>query len=143
MSTHITQSVVSYATAAEAVRLTIEEGHRQGLNLCAAVVDPSLGLVAYGRADGLTPHSVETSRRKANTAASTRKPSAAVPAEIAEAMEHGTDHLLTRIPGGVPLVFDGVHVGGLGVAGGPPTQDAQVAAAVLEALGARPFPAAG
>lgn len=143
MSAYITHPVVSYATAAEAVRLAIAEGKQRGLALCAAVVDPALEMVAYGRADGMTPHSVETSRRKANTASSTRKPSEAIPQELASAMEHGTGFLLTSIPGGVPLVFDGVHTGGLGVAGGPPAEDASVAAAVLEALGAHPFPAKG
>lgn len=48
--------------------------------------------------------------------------------------------LLTSIPGGVPLVFDGFTVGGLGVAGGVPADDAEVAAAVLRALGAAEFP---
>ncbi|MVT26459.1 hypothetical protein GNZ21_08850 [Nesterenkonia alkaliphila] len=127
---------ITYTKAAEAVQHSIEIGAERGLKLCATVVDPALGLVAYGRADGMTPHSVETSRRKANTAASTRKPSAAVNPELATAMENGTGGVLTRIPGGVPIVFDGVLVGGLGVAGGPPAQDAKVAAAVLEALGA-------
>lgn len=139
MSDYTTIPAITYTKAAEAVRLTIESGADRGLALCAAVVDPALGLVAYGRADGLTPHSVETSRRKANTAASTRNPSASVPTELADAMENGTGGLLTRIPGGVPLVFDGVLVGGLGVAGGPPVKDAEVAATVIDALGADPI----
>lgn len=143
MSAYITHPVVSYATAAEAVRLAIAEGQWRGLALCATVVDPALEMVAYGRADGMTPHSVETSRRKANTASSTRKPSEAIPQGLASAMEHGTGFLLTSIPGGLPLVFDGVHTGGLGVAGGPPAEDAAVAAAVLEALGAHSFPEEG
>lgn len=135
MSAYINVPTISYEKAAEAVRLTIEIGQERHLKLCATVVDPGLNMVAYGRADRTTPHSVETSRRKANTAASTRKPSADVPGELADALENGTGTLLTRIPGGVPLSFDGVVVGGLGVAGGPPAKDAEVAAAVLEALG--------
>ena len=128
---------VSYEYAAEAVQLTISIGQEHGLNLCATVVDPGLNLVAYGRADGMTPHSVETSRRKANTAASTGKPSAEVSSELAPALENGTGGLLTRIPGGVPLVIDGHVIAGLGVAGGPPAEDAKVADAVLEALRTR------
>ncbi|GAA4837176.1 GlcG/HbpS family heme-binding protein [Garicola koreensis] len=137
MTAYINVATIAYETAAEAVRLTLSIGAERGLNLCATVVDPGLNLVAFGRADGMTAHSVETSKRKANTAASTRKPSADMPGELAPAMENGTGTLLTRIPGGVPLVFDGVVVGGLGVAGGPPAQDAEVAAAVLEALGGK------
>lgn len=138
MPAHTSVPAVTYDTAARAVALAIEEGARRGIPLSVTVVDPALGLVAYGRADGTTPHSVETSRRKATTAASTRRASAALPSALAVALEHGSGGLLTSIPGGVPLVFDGVHVGGLGVAGGPPPLDAEIAAAVLAALGADP-----
>lgn len=136
MSAYTTVNVVTYETAARAVALTLEEGEKLGLKLCATVVDPSLGLVAYGRADGMTPHSVETSKRKAQTAASTRKPSAAILPELATKLELGSGGILTSIAGGVPLSFDGVHVGGLGVAGGKPAEDAQVAQAVIARLGA-------
>ena len=51
-------------------------------------------------------------------------------------LEHGTGGLLTGIKGGVPLFFDGVFVGGLGIAGGTPDQDAVIAAATLASLGA-------
>jgi glc operon protein GlcG len=44
--------------------------------------------------------------------------------------------LLTSIKGGVPLVFGGVHIGGVGVAGGRPEQDAQIASEILAAIGA-------
>lgn len=138
MTNHLLVPTIAYETAARAVALAIEEGARVGVRVCATVVDPSLALVAYGRADGTTPHSVETSRRKADTGASTRRPSALIPTEFAVALEHGTGGLLTSVAGGVPLGFDGVHTGGLGVAGGAPQQDAQIAAAVLVALGADP-----
>jgi uncharacterized protein GlcG (DUF336 family) len=143
MLTHTTTPTITYSTAAHAVALAINEGARRGIPVSVAVVDPALGLVAYGRADGTTPHSVETSRRKANTAASTRRPSAAIPPALAVALAHGSGGLLTSIPGGLPLAFDGVHVGGLGVAGGPPQLDAEIAAAVLIAIGADPDAAAG
>ena len=136
MPEYLTVNVISYETAAKAVALTIEEGAKLGVKACATVVDPALGLVAYGRADGMTPHSVETSRRKAQTAASTRKPSAAILPELATKLELGSGGVLTSIAGGVPLQFDGVHVGGLGVAGGKPAEDAEIAAAVLKRLGA-------
>jgi glc operon protein GlcG len=50
----------------------------------------------------------------------------------------GTGTLLTNVLGGVPIVFDGVHVGGLGVAGGTPAQDADIARHVLAMIGADP-----
>ncbi|MGO1396801.1 MAG: FAD-linked oxidase C-terminal domain-containing protein [Brevibacterium yomogidense] len=129
---------ITYDLAARAVALTIEEGKKAGVRTCATIVDPALQLVAYGRTDGMTPHSVETSRRKAQTAASTRRPSALILPELAQKLEHGTGGLLTSIAGGVPIAFDGVVVGGLGVAGGKPPEDAAIADAVLAALGADP-----
>lgn len=141
MTHYISQPVIAYRTAARAIQLAIEIGETHGVRVSATVVDPALALAAYGRADGITPHSVETSRRKAQTAASTRRPSALVPEHLADAMENGTGGLLTRIPGGVPIVFDGTLVGGLGVAGGPPAADAVIAEEVLAALGAEAPPA--
>lgn len=136
MGTHFSTSTIAYSTAARAVALAIDKGADIGVRVVAAVVDPGLTLVAFGKADNATPHSVETSRRKANTAASTRRPSASIPPDLAVALENGTGGLLTSIKGGVPVAFDGSHIGGLGVAGGTPEQDAEIAAAVLQALGA-------
>ena len=136
MSTHALNPAVTYETAARTVEIAIGEAARQGVLAVVTVVDPSLTPIAYGKADGAPPHSVETSRRKAFTAASTRRPSALLSRELAVALEHGTGGLLTGIAGGVPLRFDGVHVGGLGIAGGTPAQDQQIAVAVLAALGA-------
>lgn len=135
---HYTQQTVSYDTAARAVAAVIAAGQLAGLRLVAYVADPAMEPVAYGRADGATPHSRETSRRKAMTAASTRRPTALLAPELATALEHGSGGILTSIHGGVPLVFDGMHVGGLGVAGGRPDQDAEIAAQVLTEIGADP-----
>jgi len=135
MQNYVESLSVSYAAAARAVVLALEEGERRGVLVAATVVDPMMGLVAFGRADGSMPHSVETSRRKANTAASSRRPSGWMQGDFALALPMGTDNLLTNIRGGFPLVFAGKHVGGLGVAGGTPDQDAEIGSAVLEALG--------
>lgn len=136
MSTHYSVPTVTYETAARAVSIGIEKGAAEGVKAVVTVMDPGLVLVAVGRADGAPPHSVETSRRKASTAASTRKPSAAIPPQNVTLLEHGTGGLLTGIKGGVPMFFDGAFVGGLGIAGGTPEQDAVIAAATLAALGA-------
>lgn len=135
MSHYVETVAVSHATALKAVSVAIEEGARVGLPVAVTVVDPALGLVAFGRADGTTPHSVETSRRKANTSASTRRPSGWMQGDFAVALPMGSGNLLTNIRGGFPLVVDGRHLGGLGVAGGTPDQDVEVALATLTALG--------
>lgn len=136
MTTSISTPTITYETAARAVACVMDAAAAAGVNAVATVVDPSIIIVALGKADGAPPHSLETSRRKAITAASTRKPSGAMVPALAVALEHGTGGLLTSIHGGFPIVFDGVHIGGLGVAGGTPQQDAEIALVALAALGA-------
>ena len=136
MSTHIDTVSVSHETALDALRASIEAGAAIGVAVSVTVVDPALGLVAYARADRTPPHSVETSRRKANTAASTRRPSGWMQGDFAVALPLGTGNLLTNIRGGAPILFEGILVGGLGIAGGTPDQDQHIVAAALAAIGA-------
>lgn len=136
MSTHTQIPAISYDTAVRTVAAAIDVADRAGVRAVVTVVDRFMAPVAFGRADGAPPHSIETSRRKASTSASTGRPTAAMAPELAVALEHGSGGMLTSIKGGVPIVFDGVHVGGLGIAGGHPDQDALIAATVLETIGA-------
>lgn len=138
MTTHHLVPTVAYETAARIVATGLLIAERAGVRGVITVADPAMAMVAYGRADGATPHSAETSRRKAMTSASTRKPTAAMAPELAVALEHGSGGVLTSIAGGVPLVIDGLHLGGVGVAGGRPEQDAQIAEQLLAEIGAEP-----
>jgi len=140
MNTHIDTVTISHEAALDAVRASIEAGAAIGVPVSATVVDPALGLVAYARADRTPPHSIETSRRKANTAASTRRPSGWMQGDFAVGLPLGTGNLLTNIRGGVPISFGGTLVGGLGIAGGTPDQDIEIATAVLVAIGADSLP---
>ncbi|WP_110587999.1 GlcG/HbpS family heme-binding protein [Microbacterium suaedae] len=135
MGHYVETAVVSHETALRAIDLALEIGARRGVRVAATVVDPSLALVAFARADGTMAHSTETSRRKANTSASSRRPSGWMQGEFAVALPMATGHLVTNIRGGVPLAADGRHLGGLGIAGGTPDEDAEIAAAVLAELG--------
>jgi uncharacterized protein GlcG (DUF336 family) len=136
MPKYYESSTISHETALEAIRAAIDEGAKQGVNVSVAIVDPSLTLVAFVKADGATPHSVETSRRKAQTAASTRRETGWMNDALAVTLPMGTGNLLTNVPGGFPIRFDGRHVGGLGIAGGTVEQDAAVARATISAIGA-------
>ena len=128
---------VTYATAARAVDLAMQIGAEHGVRPVVSVADPSMTVIAFGMADGATPHSVETSRRKAATAASTRRRTALIPEAVAVALPLGTGGLLTTIDGGFPIYFGDQHAGGLGVAGGTPAQDAEIALETLRRIGAR------
>lgn len=127
---------ISYEAAARAVDLAMQVGHAHGVLAVVAVADPSMQIIAYGLADGATPHSAETSIRKAKTSASTRKRTAHLPEALATALPLATGGILTTIDGGFPLRFDGLHIGALGIAGGTPAEDAAIAVEVLALLGA-------
>lgn len=136
MTNFVDVPVITHDAALEAVRVAIDEGAKRGVLVSVAIVDPSLGLVAFGKANGATPHSVETSRRKANGAASTRRATGWMPDALAVTLPLGTGNLITNIPGGFPIKYEGKVVGGLGIAGGTVEQDAEVAAATIAAIGA-------
>jgi len=136
MTHFIETSTISVDSALELVRLGIAHGAEAGVKAVVTVIDPSLLQVAMGKADGSTPHSIETSKRKAQSSASTRRATGWMDTDFAVQGPLGTGMLLTNILGGMPIVFDGRHVGGLGIAGGSPAQDAAIAAAVLELIGA-------
>lgn len=136
MGNYFETANITYEAAQNAVSVAIAEGARIGVLAVVTVVDSNLTMVAFGKADGATPHSVETSRRKANTGASTRKKTGWMSDAFAVQLPLGTDGLVTNIQGGFPLKFEGKNVGGLGVAGGTPDQDASIAAATLVAIGA-------
>jgi len=133
---HIETVSISHELAIQIVQTAIDEGAKAGVNVAVTVTDPAMAVVAYARADGTTPHSAETSRRKAQTASSTRRPSGWMQGDFAVMLPLGSGNLLTNIKGGFPLVFDGRLLGGLGVAGGTPDQDETIARAVLQAVGA-------
>jgi uncharacterized protein GlcG (DUF336 family) len=129
-------STITSEAALEAVRVALSEASNLGVKISVAIVGPEMELVAFVRADGATPHSVETSRRKANTAASTGKATGWMQGDLALSLPLASSNMLTNIPGGVPLRFNGVLVGGMGIAGGTVDQDAAVAQAALKALSA-------
>ena len=122
-------TVVTLETALAVIARAIAEGQQRGVHASVAVVDPGMNLIAFAKADGAMPHSVESSRRKANTAASTRRPTGSMGDDLALPLPLATDLKLTNIKGGSPLAFGGTVGGAIGVAGGTPDQDAQIAAA--------------
>lgn len=89
--------------------------------------------------DGATPHSIETSKRKAQTAASIRRPTGTFSDNLAVALPLASGNLLTNLGGGLPIRFGGVDVGAIGVGGGTVEQDIASAKVALGAIGADPI----
>jgi glc operon protein GlcG len=87
----------------------------------------------WARLDNAAPSSVNTAIEKARSAATTGLPTKALEAMIRERPGVAT---LGRVAveGGLPILYKGQRVGGVGVSGVKSDQDAAVAQAGLEAL---------
>jgi glc operon protein GlcG len=111
------------------IQRAIAEAETREVQASVAIVDPGMNLIAFAKADGATPHSVYSSRSKANTAASTHRPTGWMGDDLALSIPLATELKLTNIKGGSPLNVGGTVSGAIGVAGGTPDQDAEIAAA--------------
>lgn len=102
--------------------------------VCIAVVDDAGCPILIVRQDEASPAAFEGALGKARTAALTGFDSAAV-----EAMASQRPTILSipriAVEGGVALTWQGQRVGGIGVSGRPPAEDAEVAQAGRAAFG--------
>jgi uncharacterized protein GlcG (DUF336 family) len=107
--------------------------------IAIAVVDESGVLKAFARMDGAPLLTVQLAQDKAYTAAGFGlttgewRDMLASDSALAVAAPAAIDRL-AAIGGGAPISIDGVVVGGIGVSGGTPDQDADVASAALSVL---------
>ena len=101
---------------------------------CIAVVDDGGHMLAFVRMDGAKVLSIDSSTRKAMTAASSRVPTSGISKENELKLAHATSGKVTNLKGGLPIVIDGHVVGGIGVGSGTGEQDLEVANVALKAL---------
>ena len=122
------------------LQAAIAKAKSMGVPQCISIVDSGGHLLAFVRMDGAFHQSIETSLRKARTAACYGVPSGNIEAGIDIKLAIATEGQRINLPGGLPVIVDGQLVGGIGVGSGTGEQDRQVAAAALEALaGTRRF----
>lgn len=132
---------VEYLTFPWAMWLTkraFEEAKKQNLNISIAVArDSGLFLVIH-RMDDTPMGTVEIARDKAWTAATFGIPTTEV-SRYGVGKDAGTsinrsgdNERLTTIPGGLPLLKDGKIFGAIGISGGTPQQDLQIARKIVK-----------
>lgn len=137
------ESVLPAALAGKAVQTALEFCKKDGYKVSASVVDRAGVLRAMLRADGAGPHTVESSRKKAYTAASLRRPTTDLAEMIAkqpalQSLRDMNDSIL-MVGGGLPIEIAGEVVGAIGVGGAPGAHlDDACAEAGLDAIGAAP-----
>jgi len=129
-----------HLSLADAMRIisTIQaQVEKEGKGAAIAVVDEHGELLAFVRTDGCPLASINNAIHKAFTAARERKESRAV-GDAARAnnwpMTNFGDLRYTGWGGGVPVVYQGMVVGGVGVSGLPEEEDM-----VLARMGANLF----
>jgi glc operon protein GlcG len=116
----------------------IEAGMRKAIEMkkpqCIAIVDDGGNLLAFRRMDGAKMLSIESSIRKAITAASSRAPTGGIQGDIEFRLAHATSGRLVNLKAGLPIIVDGVTIGGIGVGSQTGEEDLEVAQAALAAL---------
>lgn len=104
---------------------------------CIVIVDASGELLGEVRMTGAKFLSRKSARAKALTAASIRGASSNIPDAVRQGIGLATNGSMTGLSGGLPIVFNGETVGGIGVGSGSGDQDIEVAKAALGAVNAQ------
>jgi uncharacterized protein GlcG (DUF336 family) len=125
---------LTHEGALKILHAAIEKAKAMGVPQCIAIVDDGGHLLAFTRMDGGKVLSIDSSLKKAMTAASSRVPTGGVGTEVELKLGLATKGKLTNLKGGVPIVVDGHVIGGVGVGSGTGEQDLEVAKAGIAAL---------
>jgi len=128
---------LTHEGALEVLGAGIAKAQAMGVPQCIAVVDDGGHLLAFTRMDGAKVLSIDSSIRKAMTAASSRAATGGVPAEVEMKLAVVTRGKLVNLKGGLPIVVNGHVIGAVGVGSGTGEQDLEVARAAVAALEAR------
>lgn len=129
-------------TAYAAAHAAIAQCRKDGYRVSAAVVDRAGLIQAQLRDDGAGPHTLDSSRRKAYTAASLREATGKLAELVGQRPElHGLGQMndsILLLGGGFPIRIGNEVVGGIGVGGAPGVAfDEACARAGLQAVGAK------
>jgi glc operon protein GlcG len=125
---------LTHEGALAALNAGIAKATDMGQPQCISVVDAGGHLLAFVRMDGAFHMSLETSLRKAKTAACYGQPSGGLQDGIDIKLALGTDGQRINLPGGLPIVVDGHCIGGVGVGSGSGEQDREVATVAIAAI---------
>ena len=137
------ESLLPLSMATKAVQAALEACKKDGYRVSVSIVDRAGVLRAMGRADGAGSHTVESSRKKAYTAASLRRPTTELAELIAkvptlQALREMNPEILI-LGGGLPIEISGEVVGGIGVGGAPGAHlDDACAQTGLDVIGGAP-----
>jgi len=114
----------------------VDKATAMGVPVGIAIAGDGARIVGYLLMDGARPLAQESASAKAMTAASHRMPTHKIPYDVGMALSVTTQGKVMPLRGGLPIVFDGYCVGGIGCGSGTSEQDEIIARAALAAVGA-------
>jgi len=137
------EATLPLALAIKAAVAAQEKCKQDGYRVSAAVVDRAGVLRVLLRGDGAGPHTINSSSKKAYTAASLRRPTSEMAELVAKtpALQglRDIDDKVLILGGGLPIEIGGEVVGAIGVGGAPGSHlDDACAQAGLDSIGAVP-----
>ena len=130
-------TAISLENAKKAAAAALAEMRANKWLMAVAVVDTGGHLVYFEKTDGTQTGSVDVAIDKARSAVLFKRPTKAIQDTLAAGGE-GLRMLGVRgmvpVEGGVPIVMNGLMVGGIGLSGGTSAQDGQCAQAGAAAI---------
>lgn len=132
----MSQPTIALSTATQVIAKGQAKASDLGLRAVFAVLDAGANLVAFARMDGAWLASNDLALAKARTSVLFEAPSEALnmPLKLDQPVPH-FDHTnggLLLMGGGLPIFDDSENlIGGIGVSGGTPEQDAEIARAAV------------
>lgn len=113
----------------------ISKAEEIGQPQCIVIVDASGEVLGEIRMTGAKFLSRKSALAKARTAASTGAETTAIPEPVRLQIAAATGGAITALPGGLPILYQGSVIAGIGVGSGSGEQDIAVGRAMLAALG--------
>lgn len=110
------------------------EARRNGWEVVIAITDDGGHLLMLERMDGATPANVDIALQKGHGAATSRRSTQAWEQRIKDGRMSMLRMPVLPVQGGIPLMHEGVCVGGIGVSGVASHEDEQIAQAGADAL---------
>jgi uncharacterized protein GlcG (DUF336 family) len=129
-----TATKLTHEAALALLRAATDHAAGMGQPQCIAVVDEGCNLLGFVRMDGARVLAIDSSRRKAETAAATGRPSGGMGPDLELKLAIATDGRMTNLKGGMPIIVEGQVIGGIGVGSGTGEQDREVAEAAIRAV---------
>ena len=132
----IATKLLGHAGTMAMLSAAIAKAEAIGQPQCIVIVDAGGEVLGEVRMTGAKYLSRKSAATKARTAASIGAATTTIPEAVRPAIAAATAGEVTGLPGGLPILIEGLLVGGIGVGSGNGDQDIAVARAALAAVGA-------